>query len=147
MKTVTLKLPEKLLTDAARVASGQDVTNGHLVRVLLAKEVARRLNPKTPKRADAGLLAALQTLLGRDMADASDWDDLALRLQRMDTSCALLVGAFPCTKQATVHVSSKHPSWVLPTGRSCTASAPLCPDIRTVPWAKTSLRSSDLRCF
>ncbi|MEP5731553.1 MAG: hypothetical protein ABJL67_19515 [Sulfitobacter sp.] len=81
METVTLKLPPKLLTDAARVASGQDVTIGHLVRVLLAKEVERRLNPKTPMRADEGLLAALQALLARDMAEASGWSDLAARLK------------------------------------------------------------------
>ena len=82
METVTLKLPDKLLRDAARVASGQDVTIGHLVRVLLAKEVERRLNPKTPNRADEGLVAALQTLLARDMAEADNWDDLSARLER-----------------------------------------------------------------
>ncbi|MFK7834622.1 MAG: hypothetical protein AB8B60_00245 [Sulfitobacter sp.] len=81
METVTLKLPPKLLTDAARVASGQDVTIGHLVRVLLAKEVDRRLNPKTPMRADEALLAALQALLARDMAEAMGWADLAARLR------------------------------------------------------------------
>lgn len=82
METVTLKLPPKLLRDAARVAHGEDVTVGHLVRVLLAREVERRLNPKTPIRADEGLLAALQALLATDMAEASDWDDLATRLAR-----------------------------------------------------------------
>ncbi|MFC6636364.1 hypothetical protein GV827_09605 [Sulfitobacter sp. JBTF-M27] len=80
METVTLKLPDKLLRDAARVASGQDVTIGHLVRVLLAKEVERRLNPRTPNRADEGLIAALQAVLARDMAEADNWDDLAARL-------------------------------------------------------------------
>ena len=80
METVTLKLPEKLLRDAARVACGDDVTIGHLVRQLLAKEVERRLNPKTPNRADEALVAALQALLARDMAEAEGWDDVSARL-------------------------------------------------------------------
>lgn len=82
MERVNLKLPDKLLRDAARVASAQDVTIGHLVRVLLAKEVERRLNPKTPNMADEGLVAALQALLARDMAEATSWDDLSDRLSR-----------------------------------------------------------------
>ena len=82
METVTLRLPATLLQNAARVAHGEDVTVGHLVRVLLAREVDRRLNPKTPNRADETLLAALQALLARDMAEAEDWTDLAQRLAR-----------------------------------------------------------------
>jgi len=79
---VTIQLPDRLLRDAAEVASGQDVTIGHLVRQLLAKEVDRRLNPKTSNRADEGLVAALQALLARDMAEAQSWSDLAERLRR-----------------------------------------------------------------
>ena len=82
LETVTLKLPRALLNDAGSVAAAQDVTIGHLVRQLLAKEVERRLNPKTTNRVDGGLLAALQTLLARDMAEATGWDDLARRLAR-----------------------------------------------------------------
>lgn len=82
LETVTLKISPELLSNAGRVASAQDVTVGHLVRVLLAKEVDRRLNPKTANRADETLVAALQALLARDMAEAADWDDLALRLRR-----------------------------------------------------------------
>lgn len=81
LETVTLKLPQTLLSDASRVASAQDVTIGHLVRQLLAKEVERRLNPKTPNRADEGLLAALQALLAKDIAEAADWHDLDTRLR------------------------------------------------------------------
>lgn len=80
LETVTLKLPRKLLSDAGSVACAQDVTIGHLVRQLLAKEVDRRLNPKSRHAAEGGLLAALQALLAKDMAEASDWDDLAQRL-------------------------------------------------------------------
>lgn len=79
---VTLKLSPKLLLDAGTVAADQDVTIGHLVRQLLKKEIDRRLNPKTPNRADESLVAALQALLARDMALADGWDDLALRLAK-----------------------------------------------------------------
>ena len=82
METVTLKLPPRLLKDAARVAHGDDVTVGHLVRALLAREVARRLKPTDRKVTDETLLAALQALLARDMAEAVDWEDLARRLAR-----------------------------------------------------------------
>lgn len=79
-ETVTLKLPQRLLNDAGSVAAAQDVTIGHLVRQLLAKEVNRRLNPKTSNRADEGLVAAIQALLARDLAEADGWDNLAERL-------------------------------------------------------------------
>ncbi|WP_370400006.1 hypothetical protein [Sulfitobacter sp. JB4-11] len=82
LETVTLKLSQELLSNAARVASVQDVTVGHLVRVLLAKEVERRLSPSASNTADGGLIAALQTLLVRDMTEAENWDDLAVRLGR-----------------------------------------------------------------
>lgn len=82
LETVTLKLPPKLLDDAGVVAAGQDVTIGHLVRHLLAKEVARRLHPKTSSRAEDALVAALQALLARDIAEAAGWDDLEQRLAR-----------------------------------------------------------------
>lgn len=80
LEIVTLKLSQQLLNDAGRVASAQDVTIGHLVRKLLAKEVERRLNPTTASPGDAGLVAALQTLLARDLAAAEGWDDLDARL-------------------------------------------------------------------
>lgn len=82
LETDTLKLSQELLSDAGRVASAQDVTIGHLVRALLAKEVARRLHPETLNRADESLIAALQALLAKDMAEADDWDDLGARLGR-----------------------------------------------------------------
>lgn len=82
LETVTLRLPQTLLRDAGSVASAQDVTIGHLVRQLLAKEVARRINPKMATRADEGLVAALQALLAHDMAEAGDWDELETRLAR-----------------------------------------------------------------
>ncbi len=77
LETVTLKLPRKLLKDAGAVASAQDVTIGHLVRHLLSTEVHSRLKPKTNTRPDGALLAVLQALLAKDMADATGWDDLA----------------------------------------------------------------------
>lgn len=79
---VTLKLSHRLLRDAGTVAAEQDVTIGHLVRQLLKKEVDRRLNAKTSNRTDERLVAALQALLARDMAEALSWQDLAERLRR-----------------------------------------------------------------
>jgi len=79
-QTVTLKLPQNLLSRASDVAQRQDVTIGHLVRKLLSKEVDRHLNAKTPNGADERLVAALQALLASEMALADTWEDLALRL-------------------------------------------------------------------
>lgn len=82
-ETVTLKMREALLRDASSVAAAQDVTIGHLVRQLLKKEVDRRLRAKTSNnRPDERLIAALQALLVRDMAEACSWSDLAVRLRR-----------------------------------------------------------------
>lgn len=81
-ETVTLKLPPRLLQDAGSVAAEQDVTIGHLVRHLLKREVDRRLRGKRSVQVDETLLAALQALLARDMAEASGWEDLAVRLAR-----------------------------------------------------------------
>jgi hypothetical protein len=82
MEHMTLQLPDRLLRDPAEVALAQDVTIGHLVRRLLAKEVERRLHPKTPNRADEALVAALQALLAKDMAEARSWADLGERLRK-----------------------------------------------------------------
>jgi hypothetical protein len=79
---VTLKMPEALVRDASSVAAAQDVTIGHLVRQLLKKEVDRRLRAKTSNQTDERLIAALQALLVRDMAEACSWSDLAVRLRR-----------------------------------------------------------------
>jgi hypothetical protein len=79
-ETVTLKLPRALLSRASIVADKQDVTVGHLVRQLLSKEIERQLNPKTSNRTDEKLVAALQALLAQEMASATGWDDLAVRL-------------------------------------------------------------------
>lgn len=81
LESVTLKLPRDLLSGAQRVATARDVTIGHMVRQLLKREVARQLSSKTDLAPDARLLAALQALLARDMADATGWDDMATRLR------------------------------------------------------------------
>ena len=82
LESVTLKLPRDLLSGAQRVATARDVTIGHMVRQLLKREVERQLAKGHPRpQTDARLLAALQALLARDMAQAQDWDDLAERLR------------------------------------------------------------------
>ena len=81
LESVTLKLPRDLLSGAQRVATARDVTIGHMVRQLLKREVARQLSDRPTDAPDARLLAALQALLARDMADAAGWDDMAERLR------------------------------------------------------------------
>lgn len=80
LESVTLKLPRDLLSGAQRVASAREITIGHMVRQLLKREVARQLSTKRNEATYEHLLAALQALLARDMAEALDWDDLAARL-------------------------------------------------------------------
>jgi len=101
---VTLKIPEALLRDASSVAAAQDVTIGHLVRQLLKKEVDRRLRAKTSNRTDQRLVAALQALLARDMAEACNWSDLAVRLRRhgydlRPAGCGLTLHKISCGTQ------------------------------------------------
>jgi len=81
LESVTLKLPRDLLSGAQRVATARDVTIGHMVRVLLKREVDRQLAEGRREEAEPRLLAALQALLGRDIAQARDWADLAARLR------------------------------------------------------------------
>ncbi len=81
MESVTLKLPRELLSGAQRVATARDVTIGHLVRQLLKREVERQMQAGAKMRVDARLLAALQALLARDIAQAANWADLAERLR------------------------------------------------------------------
>lgn len=81
LESVSLKLPRDLLSGAQRVATARDVTVGHLVRQLLKREVARQLSGARTQDTDPRLLAALQALLARDMADARDWDDMVERLR------------------------------------------------------------------
>lgn len=77
---VSLKLSEEMLRAALCLAQDRDVTIGQVVRDLLTRELRRQGDPKTPVRADEALLASLQTLLARDIAQSRSWDDLATRL-------------------------------------------------------------------
>lgn len=79
-QTVTLKLPPKLLMDVSRVASGQDVTIGHLVRQLLKSEVDRRLGAEPTASEDEGLVMALRVLFNSEIALTQNWPELSLRL-------------------------------------------------------------------
>lgn len=81
LESVTLKLPRDLLSGAQRVATARDVTIGHMVRVLLKREVDRQLSERQKTDPDVRLLAALQALLARDMTDAKSWEDLQSRLR------------------------------------------------------------------
>lgn len=81
LESVSLKLPRDLLSGAQRVATARDVTVGHLVRQLLKREVDRQLAGDRNDAPAARLVAALQVLLTRDIAEASDWSDLSDRLR------------------------------------------------------------------
>jgi|GEM_PF-751859 len=81
LESVTLKLSRELLSGAQRVASARDVSIGHMVRQLLKREVERQLSADRSEETDHRLVAAVQALLGRDLADATCWDDLAERLR------------------------------------------------------------------
>lgn len=81
LESVTLKLPRDLLSGAQRIATARDVTIGHMVRQLLKREVDRQLSAKKSEATGERLLAALQALLARDMAQATGWNDLAERLR------------------------------------------------------------------
>lgn len=81
LESVSLKLPRELLSGAQRVATARDVTVGHLVRQLLKREVERQLAGGCDSCIDGRLLAALQALLTRDMAEANSWENLADRLR------------------------------------------------------------------
>ncbi len=81
MESVTLKLPRELLSGAQRVATARDVTIGHMVRQLLKREVERQMQAGPVGCVDGRLLTALQALLARDFAKASDWTDLIERLR------------------------------------------------------------------
>ncbi|MCX7558047.1 hypothetical protein OS190_00605 [Sulfitobacter sp. F26204] len=77
---VPIEPPQSLLYNARYVTAHQDVSIGHLVRRLLAREIARRLHVDATQEGDQGLVMALQTLLARDMAEATNWKDLGERL-------------------------------------------------------------------
>ncbi len=81
LESVTLRLPRELLSGAQRVATARDVTIGHMVRVLLKREVERQLSAGTHDGPDAALLAALRALLSRDLAEAKGWGDVQGRLR------------------------------------------------------------------
>lgn len=81
MIPVSLKLAPDMLRAAHSMAQDRDVTIGQMLRDLLLREMRTPKHLKTPNRADEALVASLQTLLARDIAQASGWEDLAIRTQ------------------------------------------------------------------
>lgn len=79
-ENVSLRLPEKMFSQAQHIAAREDVSIGQLVRKLLRKEIDRQLNSKRANWADERLVAALRALLATQMAMAESWSDLAFRL-------------------------------------------------------------------
>ena len=80
-RDLTVRLSEELLDAAVQLARSRDVTLGHLVRDLLAKEIGRQTRARPPVRADEQLVAPLRARLAGDFADSSGWGDLQRRLQ------------------------------------------------------------------
>ncbi|PWJ16496.1 hypothetical protein [Jannaschia seohaensis] len=72
-----------MLRAVEALAGRHDVTPGQVIRTALVREL-RRSGPRTetPNRADEQLVASLQALLARDIAEARGWDDLNARLRR-----------------------------------------------------------------
>ena len=81
METVQFKLPEEMMRVGARLAREDDITLGQLIRILLAKEISRRMNARPPNRADEHLVAPLRARLAQDFAFAKTWEDLQQRLR------------------------------------------------------------------
>lgn len=79
---VTLRLPPELHAAALRLAAGDDITLGRLVRDLLSREVSRRLNAGPPVRADERLVAPLRARLAPLLAAATGWDAAQAALGR-----------------------------------------------------------------
>ena len=92
-ESVTLTLPRALLSEAQHVATAREVTIGHMVRQLLRHEVDRQLGAKSDERVDDRLTVALQALLARDMADATDWNDFAAWLRPHGYEVRMLDGS------------------------------------------------------
>ncbi|SFJ78707.1 ribbon-helix-helix domain-containing protein [Jannaschia pohangensis] len=82
-RDVTIRMPLEMAAAIERLAQRFDVTPGQVVRRAVCEELKRRSKPpKTPNRADEGLVASLQSLLAPDMAEARSWPDLEARLSR-----------------------------------------------------------------
>lgn len=82
MQTVTLKIPAALLQSAHAVAVSRDETVAKMVEELLVRELTHWDSTSKVPSQDERLLFALQSLLFRDMAEASSWDDLSDRLEK-----------------------------------------------------------------
>lgn len=79
-KDVSIRMPVEMAEAVIALAARQDVTPGQVVRDAVRSQLQRVKKPKTPNRADEGLVASLQALLARDMAEAQSWPDLDKRL-------------------------------------------------------------------
>lgn len=79
-ETLTLKLPPATLTALRRIAAEDDVSVGQVIRAVIARDLKRRSQAKTPVRADERLVASLRALLADDFAYAKTWGELQSRI-------------------------------------------------------------------
>lgn len=95
-RDVSIRMPMEMAEAIQSLAVRQDVTPGQVVRLAVSRELQRFAKPKTPNRADEGLVASLQTLLAADIASATSWEGLdqtlslkGYRLMAAGGGCAL----------------------------------------------------------
>ena len=82
-RAVTLELPPDLFFAVHELASEQQGTVSKVVEELVTEQLCRKKGVKTrPGPPNEKLVFALQTLLFRDMAEASGWRDLDARLRK-----------------------------------------------------------------
>lgn len=77
---IHLEMPEETVRVLSRFARDQDVTVGQLIRDAVARDIRRARRPKRDSRTDEALVASLRSLLAEDLANATNWPDLQIRL-------------------------------------------------------------------
>ena len=81
--SVTVRLPADVVLAVHDLANEQEDTVAKFVEDLVVEHLATNKSVRNRKpTVNEGLVFALQKLLFRDMAEASDWDDLDRRMRK-----------------------------------------------------------------
>jgi len=91
---VTINLPPALIHDLRRIAVAQDDAPGDMIRSLLLREVARHRSETTQKPSGETDGAGKQRALADEIAAATSWADMELRLARRGVSMTRSVHGF-----------------------------------------------------
>lgn len=81
-RPVTINLPSALIHDLRRIAAERDEAPGDMIRAMLLREVARHGRTGVRDPVDDPIIAPLYRRLAAEVAAATSWADLALRLGR-----------------------------------------------------------------